>query len=143
MNLKTDFGKKMLVLCLGLFLVSCAAGAPMVVGQKWLDSKEDTPEIDISGTWTSPEWGGAKFKQEGREITGALGDYPAKGVASGSGLYLIMYSGDKVDYFAELRAMDRDTFQGSYSKYETIDEARKKDPKLVRPVSLKRISTSQ
>ena len=142
MNLKTDFGKKMLVLCLGLFLVSCAARAPMVVGQKWLDSKEETPEIDISGTWTSPEWGAATFKQQGREITGVLGDYPAKGVVSGSGIYLLMYSSDKVDYFAELKAMDKNTFQGFYSNYKPVDEIRQKDPKSLRPINLKRVSTS-
>jgi hypothetical protein len=114
----------------------------MVIGEKWLDSKKDKPEINISGTWASPEWGAAKFNQEGRGITGVLGDYPAKGVVSGSSIYLLMYSGDKVDYFAELKAIDNNTFQGSYSKYETIDEARKRDPNLVKPINLKRISTS-
>jgi len=77
--------------------------------------------LDISGTWASPEWGAATFKQEGREITGTLGDYPAKGVVSGSSLYLLMYSGDKVDYFAELKAVDKNTLKGSYSKYDLID----------------------
>jgi hypothetical protein len=113
----------------------------MVKGEKWLDSKKDQPEMNISGTWVSPEWGAATFKQEGREISGTLGDYPAKGVVSGSSIYLLMYSGDKVDYFAELKAMDKNTFQGSYSKYERVDEIRQKDPNLLKPINLKRVPT--
>ncbi len=128
------------ILFLGLFLVSCAT--PIVQGEKWLDSKKDKPEIDIAGTWTSPEWGAAALKQQGREITGALGDYPVKGVVSGSSVYLLMYSGDKVDYFAELKAIDKNTFQGSYSKYKTVDEIRKEDPASLKPINLKRVSTS-
>jgi hypothetical protein len=127
------------VICLGLFLVSCATA--MVKGEKWLDSKKDQPEMNISGTWVSPEWGAATFKQEGREISGTLGDYPAKGVVSGSSIYLLMYSGDKVDYFAELKAMDKNTFQGSYSKYEAVDEIRQKAPNLLKPINLKRVPT--
>ena len=115
MNSKTDFGEMIVVICLGLFLVSCAT--PLVKGEKWLDSKNDKPEINISGTWTSPEWGVAMFKQEEREITGMLGDYPAKGVVSGSSIYLLMYSSDGVDYFAELKEVEENTLQGSYSKY--------------------------
>ena len=117
MNSKTDFGKVIVVICLGLFLVSC--GVSIKKAEKWLDSKKDKPEINISGTWTSPEWGAAMFKQNEREITGTLGDYPAKGVVSGTSIYLLMYSGNKVDYFAELKAVDNNTFrfQGSYSKY--------------------------
>ena len=140
MNSRTDFGKIIVVICLGLFLVSC--GTAMVKGEKWLDSKKDKPEINISGTWTSPEWGAAIFKQEEREITGMLGDYPAKGVVSGSSIYLLMYSGDSVHYFAELKAVDKNTFQGSFSKYYIIDELKGKDRDFIRPMNLKRLPTS-
>jgi hypothetical protein len=139
MNSKTDFGRIIVVLCLGLFLVSC--GVPMVKGEKWLDSKKDKPEINISGTWTSPEWGGAIFKQGEREITGSLGDYPAKGVVSGSNIYLIMYSGDSARYFAELKVVDKNTLQGSYSTDALIDEVRSNSGPL-RTINLKRVSTS-
>jgi hypothetical protein len=67
-----------------------------------------------------------------------LGDYPVKGVASGNGLYLMMYSGDRVHYFAELKATDKNTFKGLYSaKYSTIDEV-KNAPAVTRPMSLTR-----
>jgi hypothetical protein len=135
---KTDFGKVVLVIWLSLFLVSCGAtmGPAMIQGEKWLDSKKDNPEINISGNWTSPEWGVAIFKQEGRELTGTLGDYPAKGVVSGSSIYLLMYADDKVHYFAQLKAVDANTFKGIYSKYYMIDE----NPPSEKPINLKRVS---
>jgi hypothetical protein len=138
MNSQTYFGKIIVVIFLGLFLVSC--GTSMKKGEKWLDSKQNKPEIDVSGTWTSPEWGIAMLKQEGREVVGMLGDYPVKGVVSGWGIYLLMYSGDTVDYVAQLIG-DKNTFQGNYSKYYMIDELKGKDREnFVRPMSLTRVS---
>ncbi len=126
-----------LIVCSVFCLQAC--GVPMTKGEFWLASKTDKPETDVSGTWYSPEWGEATLKQEGKDITGTLGDYPVKGVASGNGLYLMMYSGDKVHYFAELRATDKNTFKELYSeKYGVIDEA-KNAPALKRPISLTKV----
>ena len=108
----------------------------MIKGDNWLASKTAKPDMDVSGVWSSPEWGSANFKQEGRNITGTLGDYPVKGVVSGNDLYLLMYSGDKIHYFAELKTVDKKTFKGLYSeKYGPFDEA-KKAPELKRQMSL-------
>ena len=137
MNSRTRFFWIVLIVSSALFLQSC--GVPMTKGEFWLASKTDKPEMNVSGTWSSPEWGDAILKQEGRDITGTLGDYPVKGVASGNALYLMMYSGDKVHYFAELRAADKNTFKGLYSeKYGIIDEA-SNAPKLTRPMSLTKV----
>ena len=126
-----------LVVCSVLCLQAC--GVNMIKGENWLASKTDKPAMDVSGAWSSPEWGVANLKQEAKNITGALGDYPVKGVVSGDDLYLLMYSGDKVHYFAELKATDKNTFEGLYSaKYGTIDEARNA-PVLTRPMSLTRV----
>ena len=137
MKSMTESGKLTLLICIALFLASCA-GVPMIQGEKWLDSKQGKPEIFISGTWQSPEWGAAVFKQNGREVNGTLGDYPAKGVVSGNSVYLLMYAGDKIDYFAELKALDNDTLQGSYSKYHIVDEPQPKDREFIKPVNFKR-----
>lgn len=108
----------------------------MIKGENWLASKTAKPDMDVSGTWYSPEWGDAKFKQEGKNITGTIGDYPVKGVVGGNDLYLVMYSGDKIHYFAELKAADKNTLKGLYSeKYGAIDEA-KNAPVLKRQMSL-------
>ena len=121
MNSRTGFCKVILMIGFGLFLVSC--GVAMTKGRTWLDSKKDNPEINISGTWASPEWGTARFKQENRNVEGILGDYPVKGVVSGNTIYLLMYSGNKVDYSAELKLSEDNTFKGFYSKYAIVDES--------------------
>lgn len=137
MKSMTKFGKLAFVICITLPFVSCA-GVPMVEGVKWLNSKQDKPEINISGTWQSLEWGAAVFKQNEKEVNGTLGDYPAKGVVSGNSVYLLMYSGEKIDYFAELKAVDNNTLKGSYSKYHIVDEPQSKDREYIKPVNLKR-----
>ena len=108
----------------------------MTRGQNWLDSKKDNPQVNVSGTWTSPEWGTARFKQENRNVEGVLGDYPVKGVVSGTTFYLLMYSGGKADYSAVLMASDNNTFKGSYSKYAIVDEAEAGNK---RPIILNRV----
>ena len=134
MNSKKRFFGIALVVTSALFLLSCV-GTTVTQGENWLASKTDKPEMDVSGTWTSPEWGVATFKQDGKNVTGMLGDYPARGVVSGNVLYLMMYAGEKADYFAELKATDLNTFNGVYSKYKPVDEVRK-DPGYTKPMTL-------
>ena len=130
MNLRKDSCNAisiiLIVVCICLYVLSCGYlnGVAMVKGEKWLDSKKDSPEINISGSWTSPEWGLATFKQENgtKDVTGMLGEYPVKGVVSGNKIYLFMYSGNSIHYFAELNASDNNTMNGLYSKYGIIDD---------------------
>ena len=119
--------------------VLSACGVAMTEGEKWLDSQKDAPEMNIAGMWDSPEWGKANFKQEKREISGMLGDYPVRGVVSGNNLYLLMVAGDKVHYSAKLKASDQNAFQGSYSKYSIIDQPRSGSD-YIRPINLRRVS---
>ena len=83
--------------------------------------------MNVAGIWHSPEWGPASFTQAGRNITGTLGDYAAKGVVSGKSLYLMMYSGDRAHYFADLKLQADGTFKGFYTKYEIITDEIIKD----------------
>jgi hypothetical protein len=137
MKSKAIFLGTVLIMSAALFLAAC--GVSMSKGENWLASKTEKPAIDVSGAWYSPEWGASSFKQEGKNVTGMLGDYPVRGVASGDDLYLLMYSGDKIHYFAELKASDKNTFKGLYSeKYATFDEA-KNAPTLKRPMSLTKV----
>jgi len=134
MNSKKRFLGIALIVTSALFLLSCG-GTTVTQGENWLASKTDKPTMDVSGTWTSPEWGVATFKQDGKNVTGMLGDYPARGVVSGNVLYLMMYAGEKADYFAELKATDLNNFNGVYSKYKPVDEVRK-DPGYTKPMTL-------
>jgi hypothetical protein len=136
MHSRTGFYKLTILVSFTVLLVSCGMqGVSMNKGENWLTSKTDKPEMDVSGTWYSPEWGEAILKQEENRITGTIGDYPVKGVISGKGLYLMMYSGEIVHYFAELKEVDKDMFTGLYSKYHIIDEVRN-DSAFTRPMKL-------
>jgi len=139
MNSKINFFKIPIIICSAIFLMSCGMqGVGIKKGEEWLASKTDNPGMDVSGNWSSPEWGEAIFRQEGNSITGTLGDYPVKGVVSGNGLYLMMmYSGELIHYFAELKAIDKNSFSGFYSKYQIIDEVRN-NPSFTRPMKLTR-----
>jgi hypothetical protein len=134
MNSRTRLLWIAVIVSSALYLQAC--GVSMTKGENWLASKTDKADVDVSGIWSSPEWGSANLRQEGKNITGTLGDYPVKGVVSGNDFYLLMYSGDKIHYFAELKAVDKNTFKGLYStKHGTIDET-KNAPVLTRPMSL-------
>jgi hypothetical protein len=136
MQSQKHFCKLLVILGLGLSLVSCAM--PMKKAEKWLDTKQEKPGIDITGKWDSREWGEAEFNQNEREVRGKLGDYPAKGVVSGNNIYLLMYDGDKVDYIAELKVVDENTLQGSYCQNFIPEQLEGKEREILRPVNLKR-----
>ena len=135
MNSRNDYFRMILVAFFGLLLVSCQLGISMVEGTKWLDSKNDRPEINIAGAWAAEDWGAATFRQEGKDITGVLGDYPVKGVVSGTSVYLLMYNKDRAEYFAELKASDDKTLKGFYTKLTALDQI-KADPNYTKPMSM-------
>jgi hypothetical protein len=52
-----------------------------------------------------------------------------------------MYHEDGVYYFAELKALDNNTFKGFYSlKYSNLDEIKKEQSSYKKPMSLRFIS---
>ena len=126
MNSTKDFCKVILVVGISCFLISCFT-MPMIKGDKWLYSKKENPEINISGKWVSQEWGKATFKQEKKDVKGTLGEYPVKGVVSGTTVYLLMYWDEKVYFTAELKASDNNTLEGVYVKYAIVDEVQQND----------------
>ena len=126
MNSKQNFCKVILVVSISLFLISCFT-MPMIKGEKWLYSKQENPKINISGKWVSQEWGKGTFKQENKDVNGSLGEYPVKGVVSGTTVYLLMYWGEKVYFTAELKASDNNTLKGVYVKYAIVDEVKQND----------------
>ena len=112
---------EIVMLSLFFFILACAESLHRC--DQWLASKTDEPTINIAGQWFSPEWGIAILKQEGRAVSGIIGDYPVKGVVSGDTIYLLMYAGEKVDYTAKLEASGTNIFTGLYSAKHNIDEA--------------------
>ncbi len=47
-------------------------------GREWLSDQTMPAEINIGGNWHSGDWGYANFSQDGRRISGNLGNYAVK-----------------------------------------------------------------
>jgi uncharacterized protein YceK len=63
------------------------------IGHAWLSDQILPPDINISGSWRSRDWGDTFFSQADRTVRGNLGNYPVVGVVSGSKAYLLASTG--------------------------------------------------
>jgi hypothetical protein len=117
-----------------IFVTSCALRQKEV--DPWLKtiSGDRPPEIDVSGRWIDTQgsgfftWGEGNLRQEQNKISGAIGDYNIKGVASGKIVYLVFLYGGRVYYTARLEPF-KDLLTGNYFK------ARDKEQKNGYPIS--------
>ena len=98
----------------------------------WLNANTTSapPEIDISGSWTSSDWGDSYFHQEGGKVSGMLGGYPVRGVVNRSSAYLIVYSRLPA-YTVVLWLEGRDVLGGRWARREVVD-ARHGEPLILR-----------
>lgn len=108
-----------LVVLMGLGLVGCNTtekyAANNAAGQRWLDEHGRSASINLGGAWYSEVWGGARFTQSGRTVTGSLGNYNVRGVVSGGQAYLVVHSGGWVYYTAVLAKPSANQLSGFYS----------------------------
>jgi hypothetical protein len=63
-------------------------------GRVWLDDHKDPPEMNVSGTWNSDEWGALHLNQaEGsRDVSGIVNSYFLTGVVSKKQLFLLFHT---------------------------------------------------
>ena len=85
-------------------------------GEEWLSDQTLPAEINISGSYHSPEWGDSFFYQIGRQVRGHLGDYPVKGVVSGRRAYLLVSDSGWYYYSAILQQPRPGVLFGYYSR---------------------------
>jgi len=85
-------------------------------GDNWLSDQSEPAGINISGNWTSHDWGRASFRQEGRQVTGVLGDYTVRGVVSGERAYLLVAQGDWYYYSSVLELQRPGLLTGRFSR---------------------------
>lgn len=86
-----------------------------LAGDKWLADKTASARINVTGTWHTDDWGGAILRQSGRQVTGTIGQFTAKGVVSGSKLYLLLSENDWIYYTAILDQPSSGQLVGFYS----------------------------
>ncbi len=96
-------------------------------------------EIDITGKWHDAEgstffgWGEGYLRQEGNQVSGAIGNYNIKGLVSGKTVYLVFLSGGSVYYTARLE-MFQDLLTGNYFKAEDKGQTKGYPTSLARTV---------
>jgi hypothetical protein len=102
-------------------LFALPAGAAKVEGrgQEWLDEHKDAPQVNITGSWQSPDWGGALTltQAEGsREVGGKDRRFELVGIVSGREVYLLFTKGSgTVAFCATLVSASDTVLNGTYS----------------------------
>lgn len=86
-----------------------------LAGDQWLSDKTRPASANISGNWYADDWGGGTLTQQGRNITGVLGQFDVKGVMSGSKVYLLISEGGWIYYTAVLDRTSAKRLNGFYS----------------------------
>lgn len=103
-----------------------------ISGERWLSDQTNPALIDVSGRWTSGDWGAGRFTQAGRRVRGSLGDYQVSGVVSGAKAYLLFSSGDWYYYSAVLEEVRPGLLAGHFTRAIPFTRL------AIRPMRLKR-----
>jgi hypothetical protein len=102
-----------------LFLaIPAFAGKVENQGREWLDEHKDSPQVNVTGTWESPDWNTVTLTQaEGsRDVSGTDKKFDLTGVVSGNNLYLLFaHSNGSVGFCATLTSGSDGGLTGMYS----------------------------
>jgi hypothetical protein len=98
-----------------------------LAADQWPQANIGSSGINVAGAWEAEEsgWGAIRFEQIGSRVSGAMGNYSARGVVRGSRVFLALSSGGYVYYTAVL-AKSGDTLSGFYSSsvpFSAADQA--------------------
>ena len=87
-----------------------------LVADQWLQMNRGTASVSVSGAWEAWEsgWGDIRFEQAGSTVSGAMGNYSARGVVRGSRVFLALSSGGYVHYTVVL-TKSAEMLSGFYS----------------------------
>ena len=101
-----------------LFVIPAGAAKVEGRGQEWLDEHKDAPQVNITGSWQSPDWGTLTLTQaEGsREVGGTDRRFELIGIVSGREVYLLFTKGGgTVAFCATLVSASDSVLNGTYS----------------------------
>jgi len=85
-------------------------------GRIWLSDQSAPASLNISGNWTSSDWGRGSLRQTGRTVRGDIGGYDVQGVVSGSKVYLLFASNGWFYYSAILESPSPGVLTGRFSR---------------------------
>ena len=111
--------KSIFPVMLALFLaIPADAGKVEGAGRAWLDEHKDAPQMNVTGSWESADWGTLTLTQAqgSRDVAGTNSSYDLTGVVSGKELYLLFAtSNGGVAFCATLTSESDGLMNGTYS----------------------------
>jgi hypothetical protein len=112
--------KSIFPVMLALFLaIPADAGKVEGAGREWLDEHKDSPQMNVTGTWDSPDWGKTLSLTQvdgSRDVSGTDTKFELTGVVSGKILYLLFAHGNGgVGFCATLTSDSDGSLTGMYS----------------------------
>jgi hypothetical protein len=112
--------KSIFSVTLALFLaIPADAGKVEGRGREWLDEHKDSPQVNVAGSWQSPDWGGTLTltQAEGsRDVSGNDKRFELTGTVSGKEVYLLFaHSNGSVAFCATLVSASDGVLTGTYS----------------------------
>jgi hypothetical protein len=116
--------KSIFAVMLALFLATPADAAKVEGrGREWLDEHKDTPQVNVTGTWQSPDWGTLQLTQAAgsRDVSGTDSKYELTGAVSGKELYLLFAKSNGTVAFCAVLISESDSLlNGTYSYRVTM-----------------------
>jgi hypothetical protein len=111
--------KSIFSIMLALFLATPADAAKVDGrGREWLDEHKEPPQVNVTGSWQSPDWGTLKLTQaEGsRDVSGTDSRFELTGTVSGKELYLLFAKKNGSVAFCAILISESDSLlNGTYS----------------------------
>jgi hypothetical protein len=98
-----------------------------LAADQWLQANRGTAKVNVAGAWEAREsgWGDVRFEQAGSSVSGAMGNYTARGFVQGSRVFLALSSGGYV-YYTVILNKSGDVLSGFYSSsvpFHPVDQA--------------------
>ena len=111
------------IIAVALFAQGCAPLMPIRRGMKWLEERKGNSAINLTGTWSVPQWGGGTFTQNGGSLEGELGGYQAVGVVNGKEVFILFVHQGSLYWTAHLEVIHNNLLTGNttHSRYGFAD----------------------
>ena len=118
--------KTPLLLLVAAVFVSLTSGCALnekynknnTAAQAWLQSNNKRPaKTNFEGVYYSPDWGTVVLKQHDGKLTGGIGFYKIKGIATGNSAYLVLLDDEWAGHTMVLKRKNFETVCGSFSRH--------------------------
>jgi len=118
--------KTPLLLLVAVAFVSLTSGCALTekynknnaAAQAWLQANNKRPATtNFEGVYYSPDWGTVVLKQHDGKLSGGIGIYKIKGIATGKSAFLVLVDDEWAGHSMILKRKNFETVCGSFSRH--------------------------